>query len=333
MYKTLNVGVIGLGLMGERHALVMDKIPLINLKSICDANGERLELYGEKLNAKGYKDYYEMLNDEELDAVSICLPDNMHLEVVKAAVAKNKHILLEKPIACDLNEAKEIYSLVKDYDKVFMVGHILRFDPRFSEVKKNITNGKLGDIISLYCRRNSPITGPKHYIGLSDLSMHVMVHDIDAVNWFFNSKPVKVFAKGRSVMLKEYNMTDCIFALIEYENGELACLEACWVLPENSPASIDDKVEIVGTRGVAYIDSCDRGVNIVAMDKIEYPDSRHWPELNGEIGGALYEELTSFVNCILKDKKPIIGAYDALKALEVVDAIERSMKGGCEIQL
>jgi len=333
MNSTLNVGVIGLGLMGARHALVLDKIPLVNLKSICDANVERLENYSRQLNAKGYTDYNEMLNDEELDAVSICLPDNMHLNVVKASVANNKHIMLEKPIASDINEGKEIYDLVKDYDKVFTVGHILRFDPRFSEVKRCIDEGQMGDIIHLYCRRNSPVTGPKHYRGFSDLSMHVMIHDIDAVNWFFNSNPVKVYAKARSVVLKEYNMTDCIFALIEYESGAIACLEACWVLPENSPSSIDDKVEIVGTKGAAYIDSCDRGVNIVTAGKIEYPDSRHWPEVNGEIGGALYEELTSFINCVVKGRKPVIGACDAVKALEVVDAIEKSIKDGCEIRL
>jgi len=333
MRSTLNVGVIGLGLMGARHALALDKMPLVNLKSICDANEERLQAYSEKLKVKGYKDYKEMLDDEELDAVSICLPDNMHLDVVKTAVDKKKHILVEKPIASELNEGKQIYELVKDYDKVFTVGHIVRFDPRFSEVKRRISEGQLGDIIYLYCRRNSPITGPKHYKGFTDLSMHVMIHDIDIVNWFFNSNPVKVYAKSRSALLKEYNMTDCIFALIEYENGAIACLEACWVLPENLPGSIDDKVEVVGTKGVAYIDSCDKGVNFIAAGKVDYPDSRHWPDVNGEIGGALYEELTSFVNCVIKGRKPVVSAYDAVKALEIVDAIERSRKGGCEIRL
>ena len=172
-----------------------------------------------------------------------------------------------------------------------------------------------------------------HYVGFTDLSMHVMIHDVDAVNWLVDSKPVKVFAKSRQVLLKKYNMTDSIFALIEYANGALACLEACWVLPENSPASIDDKVEIVGTNGALYIDSCDRGINLVSNRKISYPDSRHWPEINGEPGGALYEELTGFINCIVKNRKPIIGACEAVGALEVVDAIERSIQSGREILL
>jgi predicted dehydrogenase len=333
MTRGLNVGVIGLGMMGERHALIYDKMPLVNLKSICDSNGDRLEAFARKVKTETYAGYEEMLADPELDAVSICMPDNMHQSVVNCAVKYNKHILLEKPIASDLKAGKEIYELVKDKTKVFMVGHILRFDPRFSEAKKYVDEGEIGEIINLYCRRNSPIAGPLHYVGFTDLSMHVMIHDVDAVNWLVDSKPVKVFAKSRQVLLKKYNMTDSIFALIEYANGALACLEACWVLPENSPASIDDKVEIVGTNGALYIDSCDRGINLVSNRKISYPDSRHWPEINGEPGGALYEELTGFINCIVKNRKPIIGACEAVGALEVVDAIERSIQSGREILL
>lgn len=333
MESSLNVGVIGLGIMGIRHAQVIHRMPLVNLKAICDANKERLDKYSREFGVKSYTDYKEILADEEIDAVSICLPDNMHLDAIKAAIAAKKHIMVEKPITTKLDESKEILELVNNYEKVFTVGHILRYDPRFSEMKKYVSEGKIGEIVHLYCRRNSPVTGPLHYVGFSDLSMHVMIHDIDMVNWIFDSEPVKVYAKGRSVVLKKYNMTDTIFALIEYENGAVACLEACWVLPENSPGSIDDKVEIVGTRGAAYIDSCDRGINLVCTEKIDYPDSRHWPEINGEIGGALYEELTHFVNCAVKNTKPIIGAKEAVKALEVVDAIERSIKGGCEIKL
>jgi len=146
-------------------------------------------------------------------------------------------------------------------------------------------------------------------------------------------EPVSVFAKNRSVLLKEQGMSDVIYALVTYENGAIACLEACWVLPENSPTVIDDKLELVGTKGVAYIDSCDNGVKFVTNSGISYPDSRHWYYVNGEVSGALAEEIMAFVNDSMNNRKSIITPKEALDSLRVVDAIERSIKEGKEVSL
>jgi len=325
MQKSLKTAVIGLGQMGTHHARIYKKIPLVELAAICEADDVRREKAKAEFNCKAYSDYNELFADTSIDAVSIVLPDNMHRDCVEAAVKNKKHILLEKPLAKDLTDGQAMYEILKNYDKVFTVGFLLRFDPRFVMVKQSLDDGTLGEIIHVYCRRNSPITGPRRYIGASDLSMHVMIHDIDYINWYMNCRPVKVFAKARSVLLKEHNMQDVIYAIISYENNAIACLEACWVLPENSPTIIDDKLELTGTKGTVYIDSCDNGVKIISSVKVEYPDSRHWPYINGAPSGALSEELTAFINNILTGTKSIITAKQALDSLKVVDAIERSI--------
>src|SRR5699024_2364201 len=329
----IKVGVIGMGQMGNYHAEIYQNIPSVDLVAICEYSDERRKEMQEKFGVTAYKDYDEMLVNPEIDAVSIVLPDNIHREAVELAVENNKHILLEKPLAKTLEDGKALYDITKDYDKVFTVGFLLRFDPRFNMVKQSLDSGELGDIIHLYCRRNSPITGPKRYIGASDLSMHVMIHDIDYINWYMGSEPVKVFAKGRSVLLKEHGMQDVIYAILTYENGAIACLEACWVLPENSPTSIDDKLELVGTNGVAYVDSSDNGVRFVSDKRIEYPDSRHWYYTNGQVSGALAEELMAFVNNIKHNTKSIITPKESYDSLRVVDAIERSLEEGKEVDL
>ncbi len=330
---SLKVGVIGLGQMGTIHARIYQKLPLVKLAAVCEYNDQKREEAQAEFGCKAYKDYKELLADDGIDAVSIVLPDNMHRECVELAVKHRKHILLEKPLAKELSDGKALYEITKDYDKVFTVGFLLRFDPRFSMIKKSLDDGELGEIIHLYCRRNSPIIGPRRYIGASDLSMHVMIHDIDYINWYMGCEPVKVFAKGRSVLLKEAGMKDVIYAVVTYASGAIACLEACWVLPENSPTIIDDKLEIVGTKGVAYVDSCDQGVRIVSSDRIAYPDSRHWYYTNGVPSGDLSEELMAFVNNIIDGTKSIITPKDAYDSLRVVDAIERSMTAGVEVDL
>lgn len=333
MENKLRVGVIGVGQMGTYHAEIYGKLPQVELVALCEFNDERRAEVEKIFGCKVYKEYKDLLEDPGIDAVSIVLPDNIHRDAVEIAVKNNKHILLEKPIAKELEDGKAIYEITKDYDKVFTVGFLLRYDPRFNMVKQRLDSGELGDIIHLYCRRNSPITGPKRYIGASDLSMHVMIHDIDYINWYMGCEPVSVFAKNRSVLLKEQGMSDVIYALVTYENGAIACLEACWVLPENSPTVIDDKLELVGTKGVAYIDSCDNGVKFVTNSGISYPDSRHWYYVNGEVSGALAEEIMAFVNDSMNNRKSIITPKEALDSLRVVDAIERSIKEGKEVSL
>jgi len=331
MEKGLKVGVIGMGQMGTHHARIYRKLPLVELAGISETNPERLKGAVKEFGCPGYGDYHDLLADPAIGAVSIVLPDNMHRECVEAAVRQGKHILLEKPLAKELADGEAMYRILADYDKVFTLGFLLRYDPRFSAVKAALDEGALGEIIHMYCRRNSPITGPRRYIGASDLSMHVMIHDIDYVNWFMGARPVRVFAKARSVLLKEQAMQDVIYALVTYESGALACLEACWVLPEHSPTLIDDKVELVGTRGAAYIDSCDQGVRIVGDKRIAYPDSRHWPYINGAPAGDLAEELMAFVNAILQGTKPLVTVKEGLETLRVVDAIERSIAEAREV--
>nr|WP_155982702.1 Gfo/Idh/MocA family oxidoreductase [Paucisalibacillus sp. EB02] len=333
MFVSIRVGVIGMGQMGTYHAEIYQKLPLVELVAVCEFNDERRKEVEQQFGVKAYKDYKEMLANPEIDAVSIVLPDNIHREAVEVAVAYNKHILLEKPLAKTLEDGQALYEITKDYDKVFTTGFLLRFDPRFNMVKQALDEGELGEIIHLYCRRNSPITGPKRYIGSSDLSMHVMIHDIDYINWYMGCEPVKVFAKGRSVLLKEHGMQDVIYAIVTYENGAIACLEACWVLPENSPTSIDDKLELVGTKGVAYVDSSDNGVRFVTDKRIQYPDSRHWYYTNGQVAGDLAEELMAFVNNIIHNTKSIITPKESLDSLRVVDAIERSLAEDKEVEL
>lgn len=329
----LNVSVIGLGQMGTHHARIYHRMPGVKLYAVCDTREDFLQRGEKEFGCKVFSDYRELLKDPEIDAVSITLPDNMHLEAVKLAMENGKHIMLEKPIAKELREGKEIYELAKEYDKIFMVGHLLRFDPRFNAVKDAIDRGELGELIHLYCRRNSPIVGPRRYIGASDLSMHVMIHDIDYINWFLQSRPVKVYAKARSVALAEYGMKDVIYALTTYENGVVACMEACWTLPETSPTIIDDQMELVGTKGTAYIDACDKGVRLVGTDQVLYPDSRHWPYVNGSPAGDLKDELEGFISCIENQEKPVISPAEAYMALCVVDAIERSIREGVEVDV
>jgi UDP-N-acetylglucosamine 3-dehydrogenase len=217
-----------------------------------------------------------------------------------------------------------------------MVAHILRYMPQHSLAQQSIANGEIGDIVHITARRNSTISGADAYSGHhTDTHIHLMVHDIDYINWIVGAKPRKIYAKARQILLKKYNMRDTIVAMVEYENGVLATIEACWILPQNSSRELDDKMEIVGTKGVVYIGGICTGLEIISSKNttVVKADTVAWPQINDLIGGSIFEELTAFINCIVRGKKPLIGAREAYEALRVADAIDRSIKAGKEILL
>jgi predicted dehydrogenase len=329
----MKVGVIGLGRAGIKHAGVYFRMPGVELAAVCDLDAGRSREAGARFGCGAVVDYRELLRDGAIDAVSIALPDDCHLEASRAAVAAGKHVLLEKPLASTLADGLAIRDLAAGYRRTFMVGHTLRFDPRHAMARDSIAAGEIGELIHVSCRRNSTIAGARMYRGHTDTHIHLMIHDADYINWIAGARPRSVFARSREVLLKGWGMHDTIIALLSYDNGLLACIEACWVLPANSPTRLDDKMEIVGTRGALYLDSCDAGLHVVCEGRVEFPDSIHWPEVNGETGGTFYEEISHFVGCAASGRRPIVGAEEGLAALQVVDAIERSLRQGREVEI
>ena len=111
----INVGVIGVGQMGTYHAQIYQKLPQVELCALCEFNdSRRKELETEFPGITLYKDYKELLKDTAIEALSIVLPDNLHREAVELAVQAGKHILLEKPLAKELEDGKALYEITKD---------------------------------------------------------------------------------------------------------------------------------------------------------------------------------------------------------------------------
>lgn len=325
----LNVGVIGIGGMGSKHARIYSEMPDVSLYAVADIDEKKLKEMNEKLGvSRLFKDYQKLLELKEIDAVDICTPDELHLNPVIDTLKANKHIFLEKPIATDMEEAKRIVDESKKHNLKFMIGYLLRFDPRYIQVKKAISSGELGDIINIVCHRNSPyIEGPSRYKPGTSLTMHVAVHDLDLIHWYLNSSPVNICAQFSSKKLTSKKMYDAASALIKFENGSFASVNYSWVLPKNSPTLLDARMEVVGTEGAAYIGVYhQQGVVLVKDRGIQTPDLLLSPEVNGKIKGALYEELRSFIDCIKEDKQVSVSPEDAFASIKLANMIISKLK-------
>lgn len=333
--ETVRVGVIGLGLMGSLHARVYSQMPNVRLTAIADVDKGRLERASRQFSVPGFSDYHELLERREIEAVSICVPDELHRDPAVAAAEARKHIMLEKPIATTLQEAEEIIAAARRHGVKLMVGHLLRFDPRYAQVKAAIDRGELGELIHIMTHRNSPLTeGPARYAPRTSLTLHVAVHDVDLINWYAGAEPIRVYAEGVRKALKGKEMDDAVSALLKFEDGLVANVQYSWALPGEFPAKLDARLEVLGTAGAAAIWSYPgQGTFIVTSNGVSSPDLHHWAEAHGRILGDLHEELTHFIDAVAHDRPPLVPGEEALAAVKVALAIATSVEEGRPVGL
>ncbi len=321
----LRIGVIGFGFMGKMHAAIFNGLPHTKLVAVADVDPSRFT-DANLPEVQFYTDFRELIGREDIEAVSICVGDAVHFAPAMLAAQAGKHIFLEKPIALDLEEAKQIVQAAHENQVKLMTGFLLRFDPRYAGVKDLLERGRLGEIVHIHARRNSPKSeGPARYKGSTPLVFHVTIHDLDLVLWYLQQRVKTVYAQATSKALKAGNMDDSLFAILRFENDAIVNLESSWALPEGSATKLDAYMEVLGTQGMARVECGYSGLWYCDSANTTFPDTMHWPSFRGQQAGDLKEELMHFADCVLEDTQPLVSGEDGFKALELAWAIQRSL--------
>ena len=284
MSRILRVGVIGLGWFGARHAQVYRQLPNAQIIGVSDTDLARCEAVAAGASASVFTDFRALLALPHLDAVSICLPDRSHAEAAKAAAEVGKAILVEKPLAHDAATARDIVDAVERNRTRLMVGHILRFDPRYVQVFEAAAREKLGDVIHVRAKRNATrSTGEAPRRALVDPLLHGRArcrrNAVDRAVAYQRG----VYAQKREVLGS--GNEDTLYAVVNFENGAIGSLDYSWAWPDGLMNGYRAAFEIVGTRTAAYLDVADQGFYTVDDAGTEGGDTHLWPEINGRIVG------------------------------------------------
>jgi UDP-N-acetylglucosamine 3-dehydrogenase len=324
----IKYGVIGAGFFGEKHIEVLSTLPNVKLAGICRRSIEPLKQIAKKYNIPNiYTDYRELLANKEIEVVSITTHVNDHLRPTIDALKSGKHVFLEKPMARNVSECDEIIKTVQSTNKFFMVGHICRFDPRYAIAKRNIDEGKIGRIVSIYARRNIPASVSESVLEKISPVSGDMIHDIDLMLWFTGEKIKSVYSNTLSV--RNLPNPDIGWSMLKFKSGAIGVCESVWFLPEKTPYDLDARMEIIGEKGAIYIGGPGESLSINTDEGWKCPETVYWPKVHGEIAGALKEELSYFANCLLSGKKPtIITPEESRKAVEAIEAAEESARKG-----
>ncbi|MCS7228025.1 MAG: Gfo/Idh/MocA family oxidoreductase [Endomicrobia bacterium] len=310
--KKVNIAVIGMGNLGQHHARIYYSMKdLVNLVGIVDTDISKLEKYKNIYpDVKFYTNFNEVL--DKIDAASLVVPTKLHYEIGKKILETGKHLLIEKPITTHLHQAEELIDIAKKNNLILQVGHVERFNPVVQTIKQFV---------------NKPVFIESARLGQFDprvadvgVILDLMIHDIDIILMYVNSKLSSVEAYGAKVFSDK---EDIVKARLRFENGCICDLTASRVsisryrkmhiFQQDSYISIDfirQQSKII--RKKSNSPKMDESIEII-RPKVKKDE-------------PLKLELQSFVHSIIENKKPVVSGEHGRNALSVAMEIITQLK-------
>lgn len=339
----LKVGLIGTGRFGRLHLNVLRQIEKCEIVAVADINEESLLKTKADFNIpKSYNDALELINDQEIDVVSIVSDESTHGYLAIESIKRNKHVFIEKPIATKYSEATKVLQLAKKHNVQVMVGNISRFATPYFSMKKAVDRGVLGDIVTVRTKRDFS----KQWFADFGKRVHPVyesgIHDLDLLLWYIDSKCKEVFSVEHNI--SGYQYPDSFSATLKFENGVIATMESAWLYPNGAPqnlvetleldGTINADIEIIGNKGTANYQLNHSGYSIWTDDMHLQPELTLWNQDVIGIGGAIRTELAHFISQVVKNEEsPIAPLHDSVDALQIADAIVLSAQEGTIVKL
>jgi len=291
----INVGVIGVGSIGKHHARIFSSLEGVKLVGIVDADFPRAEEFARKYNCRAFYDYMKIM--DSVDAVSIAVPTTFHFDVAIDFLKHNKSILIEKPITSTLEEAEVLIAEAEKRKLILQVGHLERFNAGVAMISAMVDKPRF-----IESQRLSPFLGRGTDV---DVTLDLMIHDIDIILSLVNSEITDIRATGARVLTENI---DIAHAWIEFRNGCIAeavtsrianeKVRQLKVFQHNSFLNLDyQKQELV-----SYTKLNSNVEKVIRRPEVKEP---------------LKEQLISFVECVKSGRRPLVSGHEGREALSV----------------
>jgi len=302
----LRAGVAGSGSMGRNHARCYSLIQEVELAAVYDADLKRAQAVAEEFGAKAV-DSLEALA-EACDLASVAVPTIANLEVGGELMRRGLHVLMEKPIAPSVEEAKQLVELAEERDRILQIGHIERFNPVMRELEAKLNQPKF-----IESHRLSPFPNRSIDIGVV---LDLMIHDLEIILHLVKSPVASIDAVGVPVLMESEDIAN---ARLRFENGCVANVTASRISPERLR-----KIRVFQDDGY------------LSLDYQEQSGEMFWKE-GGAIQKATVEvekdeplklELAAFVESVQDGKTPAVTGKQGADALAIALEITRQIEAG-----
>ena len=337
----IKVAIIGAGFMGRMHAEVYRNLSKAKLIAIADIDLKKAQLLADKHKATAYSSLGELTNQEDIDAVDICLPTFLHKECMIKAARLGKDILCEKPIALTLKDAEEMLQVAKKARVKLMIAQVIRFWPEYVELKKIHQAGELGRLLSITLTRISPTPTWAWDNWLADakrsggalLDLHI--HDTDYLLYILG-KPVSLASRVSPGRLKYAH----VFTTFTLPDKVIAFTEGGWDMPDNFPLTMA-YTALFEEGAVEFNSRSEKTLAIYRPGKeIEYPSMK--PELETTVSGegniadlgGYFSEIKYFIDCLENNEESAqASAQSARDSLENTLSEMKSADSGKIIEI
>jgi predicted dehydrogenase len=324
------MAVIGVGHLGKEHARILAGLPDVELVGVADVNGEQVQVVARQCGTRAYTTYWPLLN--LVDAACIVVPTVQHHAIASEFLRRGIPLLVEKPLASNLEQASALVDFAHQHGALLQVGHIERFNPAFEELQRHPMQPKLVE-----CQRIGPFTGRSTDIGAV---LDLMIHDLDLLLTLVQAEVRAVDALGAAIF---GGHEDVVNARVSFTNGCVANLTASRVSPQ--PVR---QMRIWAPEGYASVDFAKRRLTLVqpsehlrfnGLDprRLE-PGTRAWlkddlfgthlqvRDQNCDHGDQLTRELLHFVHCVQTGARPRVSGEEGRKALDLAARILESVR-------
>lgn len=298
--KKLKTAVVGVGYLGQYHTEKYSFLPQSELIAVCDIDHRRCQEIASKFHIKAIDDYRMLIG--QVDAVSIAVPTILHHKIGKFFLENGIHVLLEKPIATDLQEARDLINIANRNNLILQIGHIERFNSAITAIKPLLNHP-----LFVESSRLAPFK-----LRGSDVSviLDLMIHDIDIIQSIVKSEIIEIRATGAAVLTP---LVDIANARIEFENGSAANLSVSRV-----SLKAERKLRIFQPDNYLSLDLNNKTLSIHRKSKQEmFPNIPEIESLHHtfENSDALRDQIESFLSAIIDSQSPVVNGEDGFRAL------------------
>lgn len=304
--KPLRIGVAGVGAIGQNHARVLAELPQAELTAILDTDEARARDLAERYGAQAVTNLSAFA--ELVDAATVATPTSTHAEIGEALIEAGKHLLIEKPITSNVDDARRLVERAHQSQRILQVGHIERFNPVMGKLEEQLSNPRFIEV-----HRLSPFPQRSMDIGVV---LDVMIHDLEILLHLVKAPLEKVEAVGVPVLTHREDIAN---ARLVFANGCVANVTASRVSP--------DKLRKIRV----FQEDCYVSLDYQAQEGMLY--RKNGLEIQAEPvqvekDEPLKLELASFVDCALRGDQPKVSGQEGTAALDVALEITRLIEDG-----
>ncbi|MDT0331519.1 Gfo/Idh/MocA family protein [Nocardiopsis lambiniae] len=329
----MRVGLVGAGRIGESHAAAIVRRPEVDELVVADVDAERAREVAGRVGAHVAGAIENLLHPSALDALVITAATSAHADLILAGVRAGTPVFCEKPVAPTVAETVEVLREVDRRDALVHIGFMRRFDAGYRRARQALRDGELGELHRVHAVTCDAAPPPASYLPTSGgLFRDCHVHDFDVLRWVTGREVVEVYASGANRGADFFAAADDIdtsAAVLTLDDGTFATLSGS----RYNGGGYDVRMELAGTAGTIAVGLDERAPLRSAEAGVTFPSLDPWQEFWSRFAPAYDAEITAFLHAVRTGGPSPCTVADALEAVLVADAADRSRREGRPVRV